>query len=198
MTTSGNLDLTMMYAAHDAFRRDLGRMAASGSAAELRPRWRTFTTYLTAHHSAEDDALWPAVRARSAEAGPLLDAMEAEHAVLDPLMSAVDTALAEDRHGAALAVLAELAEALTGHLDHEEREALPLVDAVLPPEEWAAFGAEQRRRLGSPASLARFVPWLLDGAEEERRRAVLRVLPPPVRLLHRAVWNPRYRRQEAR
>jgi hypothetical protein len=33
---------------------------------------------------------------------------------------------------------------------------------------------------------------MLDGAEPEKVAAVLAGLPPPLRLLYRAVWKPRY------
>ena len=85
------------------------------------------------------------------------------------------------------------AEALTAHCEHEEELALPLVGALVTEREWHEFGNEQRRRLGA-AGAASFFPWLLDGAEEDTRRKVLGVVPPPVRLLYRAVWRPRYRR----
>ncbi len=40
-----------------------------------------------------------------------------------------------------------------------------------------------------------FLPWLLDGAPEPTRRAVLNLLPPPIRLFYRTSWRPRYRRR---
>jgi hypothetical protein len=36
--------------------------------------------------------------------------------------------------------------------------------------------------------------WILDGAAGEDTAATLATLPPPVRLLYRAIWKPRYRR----
>ena len=52
-----------------------------------------------------------------------------------------------------------------------------------------------RRELGM-RGLASFVPWLLDGAPDATSRAVMRLLPPPFRMLYRARWLPRYRRRE--
>jgi len=89
----GTVDFTMMYAAHDAFCRDLDRFVASSASG--RPwtpvdhdRWATFTTQLHIHHRAEDDALWPPLRERPLDAAGVatLDEMEREHARIDPLL----------------------------------------------------------------------------------------------------------------
>ncbi|HEV8652779.1 MAG TPA: hypothetical protein VG276_26170, partial [Actinomycetes bacterium] len=37
-----------------------------------------------------------------------------------------------------------LASALYGHLTHEERDVLPLIDQSLTQAEWRAFGNDQR------------------------------------------------------
>ncbi len=34
--------------------------------------------------------------------------------------------------------------------------------------------------------------WILDGADREDAAATLGQLPPPLRLLYRAVWKPRF------
>lgn len=197
------IDLTLMYATHDAFRRDLDRLspvAATGeigSREALRAGWDDFRRFLTVHHVAEDAVLWPTLRAKLSERPQdlwLLDDMEAEHAELDPLLEAVDTAIAVGdpvalrRHGDVLA------GGLTAHLDHEETDALPLIRETLTDAEWAGFGAEQRRRLGLSGAAAYF-PWLLDGVPDDRARQVLSILPPPLRLIHHALWAPRHRRR---
>ena len=38
------------------------------------------------------------------------------------------------------------------------------------------------------------VSWVLDDAPDSARETVLKVLPPPARLLYRMRWEPRYRR----
>jgi iron-sulfur cluster repair protein YtfE (RIC family) len=194
----GTVDFIFMYAAHDAFRRDLRRLAAvvkAGRTAEpaVRASWATFKNQLHVHHTAEDDWLWPALRAKVAQPGDVavLDAMEAEHARIDPLLSLVDDSLA----AAGLTGLAENASTLTAglvaHMEHEEDHALPLVEAYLGPDGWAAF----RRAVGKSQGLrggAELFPWMLDSAPAATSRAVLAMLPPPARLLYRAVWRPGY------
>lgn len=199
------LDFLMMYAAHDAFRRDAARLLAATSAgpgartgagdlAAFRGGWEVFRTYLTIHHTAEDTHLWPPVRGRlggDPEGEALLDDMEAEHAVLDPLMESVDAQLAAGDTARLRATVAELGEALAEHLEHEEAAGLPLVDAVLTAAEWDAFGQAQRQAVGLRGG-AHFFPWLLEGAPPAVERRVLALVPPPVRFLYRWRWRPRY------
>jgi hemerythrin-like domain-containing protein len=196
----GTIDFTLMYAAHDAFSRDLRRLTAAVEAgqtadAAVRTGWETFKNQLHVHHTAEDTSLWPPLRQKVTRGGDVavLDAMEAEHACIDPLLSRLDVSLAaSDRAGLAENASA-LAETLAAHMDHEEDQALPLVEAHLGPAGWAAFqkavGKSQGLRGG-----AEFFPWMLDGAPADTSKRVLGMLPPPARLLYRAIWRPGYTR----
>lgn len=195
------IDFTMMYATHDAFRRDLDRLvaaAAAGTAASppVRAGWENFKAQLLIHHSVEDTDLWPRVRRAVAgrpDARSLLHEMEAEHALIDPLLTAVDEALAGP--GADLAEPAqEISAALGHHLKHEEQDALPLIQSVLTPADWRAFADQMRRRQGVRGA-AGYVPWVLDGIPPDAQRRFLAALPPPVHVINRLVWEPRYRRR---
>jgi Hemerythrin HHE cation binding domain len=107
--TTSHLDLTLMVAFHDAFRRDLGHLAraAGRRPAELEEParhtavlagWELFKTQLHIHHTAEDQDLWPRMRTHLADRLDqlaLLQAMQDEHARIDPLLDAVDGALAD-------------------------------------------------------------------------------------------------------
>ena len=196
----GKVDFTLMYAVHDAFHRDLRCLTAAVEAGQsadpaVRTGWATFKNQLHIHHTAEDTSLWPPLRQKVArlEDTAVLDAMEAEHARLGPLLSRVDASLAaSDRAGMAGNTQA-LTAALAAHTEHEEDQALPLIEAHLGPEGWAAF----RKAVGKSQGLrggAEFFPWMLDGAPAETSRRVLRMLPAPARLLYRAVWRPGYAR----
>ena len=201
----GRVDFTVMYAAHDAFDRDLSRLTEAVRSARtadpaVRAGWATFKNQLHLHHTAEDIALWPALRRQVTEPAQIavLDAMEAEHARIDPLLAQVDAALAAGHNAGAgqqaTASAAELADVLTGHMAHEEDEALPLVAAHLGPAGWAAFGRRAARDQGLLGA-AEFFPWMLDGAPADTTRRLLGMLPPPARLLYRAVWRPAYARR---
>jgi hemerythrin-like domain-containing protein len=209
---TGDADLTIMLAAHDALRRDLVGLAHAADRAVRRGPaqqaavqrgWEVFQRQLHIHHTAEDDLVWPALRERLAAsdaAQSVLEAMEAEHEQIDPLLAAVNQAMdGADRggrpDGAALADTVDvLTMALHGHLAHEERDALPLIGTALTVGEWRAVG----RRIGlrnlrrAPEMFA----WMLDGAAPERAAAATDQLPPPARVLYRAVWQPRFARRE--
>jgi iron-sulfur cluster repair protein YtfE (RIC family) len=195
------IDFTPMYASHDAFRRDLERLAAA--VAEGRAHtgpvlagWENFKHQLHIHHTAEDSDLWPRVRARVAGRVrdlALLDDMETEHGRIDPLLVAVDAALNERAFELPDLVRA-LRATLDDHLKHEEDRALPLMGEVLTGADWGAFTGRIRRTQGVRGA-AVFVPWLVDGVSAEERGRVLGAFPPPVRVLNRLFWEGSYRRR---
>jgi hypothetical protein len=200
---TGDADLTIMLAAHDAFRRDLTRLARTASAANLSDPsrrqsvaagWELFKRQLHLHHTTEDEIIWPALRprlARSEAALSVLDAMEAEHERIDPLLAAVDTEFAGgDRLADAIDALTS---SLTGHLRHEERDGLPLIGVALTAAEWRGAGRKMASKNGLAAGAEMFA-WILDGADREHTAATLGQLPPPLRLLYRALWKPRFKR----
>jgi hypothetical protein len=197
---AGKVDFTFMYAAHDAFNRDLRRLAAAAGSGRIadpavRTGWATFKKQLHIHHTAEDRWLWPALRDKVTRPDEVsvLDAMEAEHLGLDPLLSRVDASLT----ATGLARLTEnagaLASALAAHMEHEEDHALPLVEQHLGPEGWAAFG-KAAGKSGGLRGAAELFPWILDGAPADTSTRLLGMLPPPARLLYRTLWRPGYAR----
>ncbi|HEY7173800.1 MAG TPA: hemerythrin domain-containing protein [Micromonosporaceae bacterium] len=203
----GNVDLSIMLAMHAAFRRDLAHLAhaASRPAADLEDPaqrtavlagWEVFKTQLHHHHTAEDSDLWPRMRGHLAghpDDLALLDAMEDEHHHIVPLLDAIDSAFDDREHGHERLgdTVDALATDLPRHLSHEERDALPLVDRALTAKEWHGFEADQRRKNGIRGASQMF-PWMLENASPERVHAVLHSLPPPLRVVYRHVWQPRY------
>jgi hypothetical protein len=186
--TDFTLDMTMMFAIHDAFRRDLEQIAQSDSRTDGSD---FFVRMLHMHHSAEDDLLWPVTR--DAAAGrpddlALLDEMEAEHAAMLPALDAVDRALANGE--AEPEVKSELDTRLREHLSHEENAALPLIDRTLTEEQWMTFGRGSTEYVG--ADMPRFLPWVLDGADDEVTARLLGLLPEPVRQTYTDTWQPAY------
>lgn len=198
------VDLTMMYAFHDGLRRDAVIIAKSAATTGDDPArltathvgWDLFKRFLAIHHRAEDDVLWPrlaAVLDGRADDLEMLAAMEAEHDRIDPLIAAIDAALADAEHGhpgLADAVDAFVTE-LNAHLAHEEKDALPLIEAKLPPADWAGFADAQRGQI-FPGLAPRYLPWLLDGAAEERADQLIKIFPPPVVAQYRSAWKQQY------
>ena len=192
------IDFAEMYVTHDAFRRDLECLEAAAQAGkatgpEVRAGWANFKAQLLVHHSVEDAWLWPRLteRVKAPAELALLKDMEAEHARLDPLLESCDEALAAGAPD--LAVRAkELGEVLGRHLEHEEEEALPLIQSVMTQQDWRAFGRAMARRQGV-RGVANWIPWITDGMPQAERREFLARFPAPLRLLNRLLWNPRYR-----
>jgi iron-sulfur cluster repair protein YtfE (RIC family) len=211
---TGDADLTVMVAAHDAFRRDLGKLATAASQARtwspdrqaaVRAGWEVFQRQLHVHHRGEDAVVWPLLRGRlagSASAVSVLDAMQAEHELIDPLLAAVDRAFgfvgdpAGEFAADAADAVAELATQLSHHLGHEERDALPLIGSTLTAREWQEAGRRMGRQPGVKVSFVpEFFGWLLDGAAPDRRASVLATLPAVMRPLVTGVFRPLYARR---
>ena len=186
----GPVDMHAMYVMHHAFRRDLTAFAAAAQATPsadretwrlLADRWELFSTVLHHHHSGEDAGLWPVLMERSDEEGrETLEAMEDEHSEIDPLLRSCAegfTRLAatdDDDARAALAVrLVATKERLSHHLEHEETEAIVLVQQHLTEADWLALEQEHFRADLSPRDLFRMVPWAAYGMPAETRREVL-------------------------
>ena len=200
---TGDADLTIMLAAHHAFRRDLARLVRAAAAADLADPakrqsvaagWELFKRELHLHHTAEDELIWPVLRPRlahSENALSVLDAMEQEHERIDPLLASVDAAFAAPGDDSLADVIDALVSTLTGHLAHEERDGLPLIGVALTSAEWRGVGFKIARKNGLSRGGEMFA-WMLDGTGRNDAATTLGALPPPLRLLYRAVWKPRF------
>jgi hypothetical protein len=114
--------------------------------------------------------------------------MASEHALIGPLLEAVDAALT--RGESATQARADLEARLQAHLTHEEDAALPLIDRALTEEQWMAVGQGSTERVGP--DMPRFLPWVLDGADEDTSARVLGRIPEPVQQAYRNEWRPAY------
>ena len=197
------LDVSMMFAMHDALRRELVQVERIARRTEDNPGrllraalgWELFKKFLLVHHQSEDDTLWPALRTNVAGQPSrlaLTDALEAEHAVIEPLLTAIDAAAADPDYGYQRFgdIVDELITKLTAHLAHEETEGLPLIDASLSPQEWQHFAQVHAERVGGDAPT--YMPWLLNGASPQTLDAVLGKFPPPLLTAFREQWGPAY------
>lgn len=203
MSQSGQLDMTMMFAIHGAFRRDLDRLTAMAERRDpdrpvVTAGWETLKMALHGHHHAEDDQLWPIARRHlegRADDLLVLDAMAAEHETLDPLIRGVDAQLDSPDHDALADAVASFRDGLTSHLAHEERDALPVLNRAVSQEEWEEFGRQQGKHYGLKATTT-LLPWITEDATSPSSRKVLAEMPAPMRLLNQWVLAPRYRRQQ--
>jgi iron-sulfur cluster repair protein YtfE (RIC family) len=201
-------DLALMNVLHDAFRRDVERLARAAARAgsdgpEARAAlllgWHGFKRELHHHHQIEDTHIWPLMRRKLVDRPDevaVLDAMEAEHTLIDPALEAVDSALTDPQgeRGELADRVDDLAGILHSHLSHEERAALPLIKQTITAREWSSLNRSSMRGM-SYRWISELVPWVVDGLPEPRQDIALRAIPAPMRLLHRYRWQPRYERQ---
>ena len=153
-------------------RRLAARSRASHAVGRAHERWSIFEQMLHAHHTTEDDLLWPVMR-DAVTGGPTTSAPRPDgegDAAIQPVLEALDRALAHGKP--ASQAQANLESRLLEHLAHEERDALPLVDQTLTEEQWMTFGQATARRMGP--DMPRFLPWLLDGADQDTTTRVSR------------------------
>lgn len=197
-----SIDLGIMIASHNAFRRDLTKLARTAKRPNLSDPvqqlavangWATFKRQLLQHHQGEDAELWPALTQRLSadpDAMSTLADMEAEHNKIDPLLAAVDHAFADPNLDLG-DVIDELHATLSHHLGHEERDSLPLIDQVLTEPEWARL-LEAIRARGSVEAAMEMVPWILDDLNSHEVATVLQSFPPLVKQVYADQWKPAY------
>jgi iron-sulfur cluster repair protein YtfE (RIC family) len=208
----GPLDLNGMYMAHHAFRRDLARFAAAARNTPveavdvwqaLAVRWEQFGAILHHHHTTEDDVLWPQLlEIVDADGRATLEAMEAEHDLIDPLLASCAAGFAamgqapdaETRERLA-DTAATARDTLSDHMRHEETEALPLVQALMSAEGWERV--EQAAGEGKGLKdLVFLAPWIADGLNREQMETAFRSVGQGFRIFL-ALTRGRYARREA-
>lgn len=213
----GPHDQTGMYLIHHAFRRDLDRFrdAVRRTPVEdhdtwraLARRWVRLADILHHHHTVEDDHIWPLVRQRVEERSELrglevLEAMAAEHELLDPALEACGRGLAamaagpsEDQRNALDVHVSTTRTLLLDHLRHEETEALPLLQRTLTVADFAATEAAAEKAY-PVRTLTFLVPWVADGVPPDLIQQTLGEAGPAYHLLLR-LCRPRYARAERR
>lgn len=197
------LDMSTMLAIHLALRRDLERLGRIAARPDDNPAgllqaaagWEQFKAFLVAHHTAEDQALWPALReavAENPDQVALADALEEEHSVIEPLLASIDAAAADpdDGHQRFGDIIDELISKLSGHLTHEETEGFALIDASLTSEQWQHFAAVNADLVRPEAP--NYMPWMLSEADQQTLDAVLGKFPPQMLTAFREQWAPAY------
>jgi Hemerythrin HHE cation binding domain len=153
-----------MVVIHDMFRREfqaipglVGGVPEGDGArvAVVADHVTWMVTFLHAHHEGEDLLVWPKLLERCpAETNPLVHTMEAQHDGLDRALKSLEAKAADWRRTSAARERDDLADAATDllariseHLDLEERQVLPLIDAYLTEQEWQEVGGSGMKKM---------------------------------------------------
>jgi hemerythrin-like domain-containing protein len=191
---SGPIDVSDMFAVHQALRDTLAagparvRTVDPGDPERLEliaDYYDNVLWFLHVHHEGEEALVFPKLRARCPEAGPLMDAMVGQHEAVVTVLEGAGGSLAAWRAGDAeaqeelAAQLAAMHGALVPHLDTEEADVLPLCADNLSAEEWGALPGHALSQYSGDKV------WLILGLILERRTpegrvAMMSAMPPPV------------------
>jgi len=206
-------DTRMMAIVHGALLRDLAR--ARGVLAAATPPtgdqrravgehvvW--MMDFLHAHHTGEDEGLWPDLVARNPDAAALVESLEADHAHIAPAAHTVSVtagAYATTTDDASRLAMSEALEQLDAvlapHLAREVAEAMPVVAASLTRLEWETREQKNNIKGKSTRQLALEGHWLLDGLDPEGRDVVEHLVPFIPRLVLVYGFAGMYRRRAA-
>ncbi|WP_169053780.1 hemerythrin domain-containing protein [Agromyces sp. H66] len=159
------------------------------------------TTLLHLHHRAEDEFFWDRMTERAPACGLHVAAMRGQHHAVSDRLDAIDALVDAWAPEADVLVaerlacsLDELDRMLAEHLADEERDALPILDAVLTDAEWDEISAHAQREK-PPLPLFVLLGLMIDSLPEGERDAwIARELPGPMRLAYRLVGRRSYER----
>jgi hypothetical protein len=142
--------------------------------AALQAQWKSYREHLHDHHEAEDQRLFPSLRASQPDLGAVIDHLVREHAHIDPLLAQGDAAFAQlPRTDPAAAVVAELSALLDAHLGTEEAQVVAFIRGArsFPPP-----ASEEEARL-----YAEGFAWSCHGIAPEVLEQVHALLPESIR-----------------
>jgi steroid delta-isomerase-like uncharacterized protein len=188
-------DTRDMMCVHNVFRRALtdapGQLACvtDGDA----QRAEKLATYLGevlwllhAHHSAEDELLYPLLVARAPESQELFTRMDAQHVAVAASIERAQRAAeafaksGSTHDGEALAgACRSLLDEAAGHLTEEEVEVVPIASRTITPAEWGALPGHALSRYPG-TRLWLLLGLIFEAMPDDLRDHVLAHVPPPV------------------
>ena len=191
---TGTDHMAMNTVIHSALRRDLARLDAV-LAESLPPDRRAavcaFVPWLVRtvhhHHVGEDEGMWPRVVAKRPEAAELAAVNGAEHDAMvvasDRLVAAAaayDTDGSDASREALRTAVSEMAGVTLPHLEHEERESVPVVVATLDDADWKYLEKNYYRKGMSMKDMGTSLMWMADDADPAGAAALHSQVPGPV------------------
>jgi hemerythrin-like domain-containing protein len=194
-------DLTSYYLIHDTMRRAGDQLATA--IWELTEddhrrteaiRWYTdgFLGELHAHHTIEDDLVFPALAAKVPTFADYQASLSDDHVHLSEVMEALGTAVRalagggdwKLNHRVAVEQSAELARFLHDHLGVEDDDILPMFTRHFTVPEYKQLDDEAIKRTGF-RQLLFTVPWIVTTGDAEQVRSLFADAP----LIITVVWR---------
>ena len=198
MSKEEPIDVRDIAIVHRTFRTAYGEAARLVRAAsEPSPQRVTFLAdhidlsigILHIHHDGEDELLYPKLIERVPEQAGMTKEVEHEHQQVKTALDDASAACESWRErpsaktGEALAgALDQLNSVAVHHLDDEEQKVVPLAAVTLTQREWDALGKHTVARIPRNKRSITF-GMVLDPLDDADRAFMMRILPPPVRLL---------------
>lgn len=150
------------------------------------------------HHTAEDLHIWPRLVERAPDSTrDLISRMQVDHVAVDDNVQRIRGMLPGWRTNPSAETLAgaidDLDRTLVGHLDIEEREVLPLVEAHLTAVEWHQLGEDAFAPFTSDEKLVA-TGQMIDVATPEEAAKFMGQLPAPIRIMWKLFGHRKYRR----
>jgi hemerythrin-like domain-containing protein len=210
MSTSGpGLDTHEMVLIHRVIRREFGQLPRLlRSAANDRARSkaigahaREMLDFLHAHHTGEDELLFPLLRERTALDPELMDRMDAQHAKVDKAVAAISadlpawTASADAKAGERMAALIDLMmPTLVDHLAEEEQKVLPVVSSTLTQAEWNALGKHGMSAIPLTRRLV-ILGHITEETTDAEQATFMKAIPAPARLAYKLIGQRQFTRE---
>ncbi|WP_177232133.1 hemerythrin domain-containing protein [Agromyces sp. CF514] len=160
---------------------------------------------LHVHHRTEDEYFWDVMTDRAPACGLHVELMRRQHGAVSDRLDVADALVDRWAYRAdaptAARIAAELDEVdrlLLEHLADEEREAFPVLDAILSDAEWDDIHKHAQRHK-PPMPIFVLLGLMIDSVPESERAAwVAKELPAPIRVAYRTVGRRQYERAIAR
>lgn len=199
-----------MLAIHAALRRELGKLPGLVAQADelsetdratVAQHWTLVGRFLTAHHTGEDEVLWPVLRERRPAARELVDELEADHERFHALQEQGDEIIASwdeasdqtaERVAECAQIAAELAEGLRAHAAREESELLPLIPGAVTAEEWALL-PQHAQRAFAPDEMFLVLGMIMEELPPPAQAGMLAGMPEPAQQAWTAFGKEQYR-----
>ncbi len=155
---------------------------------------------LQAHHSTEDEFIWPALHERASLSDALIRRMEDQHVGVHEAIEttrrelhawvATPTETGSRSLGTALDTVVNR---LTEHLAEEERDVVPLIAMHITQAEWDHAGKAAFSKF-TPKQRLTAMGEMLEAASPTEAERMLAGIPAPIKLVWRLVGRRRYER----